>query len=203
MKVSKQIEKKVKTRPKGSFVFISDFTNEFDYEVARKILQRITKKKGLLRLSRGIYYRPKESNNFGVINPTAEQLAKAIAERDKARIIPTGAFAQYKLGLSTQIPMNVVYLTDGSARTVQIGNQKIVFKKTSPKNLAIEHQLSNLIIQGLKGLNENDISQDVKNNLKDFIMKSGEIEKVKKNIVNAPVRIQKIIIQLIKEIENE
>ena len=47
MKVSKQIEEKVKTRPKGSFVFISDFTNEFDYEVARKILQRLTKKKDI------------------------------------------------------------------------------------------------------------------------------------------------------------
>ena len=202
MKVSKQIEEKVKTRPKGSFVFISDFTNEFDYEVARKMLQRITKKNGLIRLSRGIYYRPKESKNFGVIYPTAEQLAEAIAQRDKARIIPTGSYAQYKLGLSTQIPMNVVYLTDGSARKVQIGSQKIVFKNTSPKNLAIDHQLSNLIIQALKGLNKNSITPDVKNMLKKFIIKSGEIEKVKRNIINAPVRIQKIILQIINEIEN-
>jgi hypothetical protein len=63
--------------------------------------------------------------------PTTEQIAEAIAKRDKARIIPTGAYALHMLGLSTQIPMNVVYLTDSSARKVKVGKQTIVFKKTS------------------------------------------------------------------------
>ena len=79
------------------------------------------------------------------MKPSAEQIAEAIKKRDQARIIPTGSYAQYKLGLTTQIPMNVVYLTDGSPRKIQIGNQKITFKKTTPKNLAVNHTLTSLI----------------------------------------------------------
>jgi len=201
MLVSKQIEKKVNALSKGSILFISDFTGGYDYETVRKVLQRLSNKKELIRLSRGIYYLPKEDKLLGVIYPTAEQIAEAIARRDKARIIPTGSYALYKLGLSTQIPMNVVYLTDGSARKIQVGRQKITLKKTSPKNLAVNNKLSNLVIQGLKELGENSTTESIKLKLKEIIGKSKEAEKVKKDIRNAPVWIQKIVLQIINEIE--
>ena len=102
----------------------------------------------------------KKDEILGILYPSIEEIGKAIAKRDKARIIPTGAFAQHLLGLSTQIPMNVIYLTDGSARKIKIGKQTIVFKKTSPKNLSYENQLSSLIIQSLKSKKENKIYPD-------------------------------------------
>lgn len=201
--ISKQIEQKLNKLPKGSLVFISDFTTEHDYETTRKVLQRLCHKNELIRLSRGIYYFPKQNKVLGVIFPTAEQIAQAIAKRDKARIVPTGAYALHKLGLSTQIPMNVVFLTDGSARKVVVGKQKITFTKTSPKNLATNNKLSNLIIQGLKELGKYNITTHDKLRLKDIISNSGEAKKVKNNIRNAPVWIQKIVFQIIKEIEND
>ena len=201
--VSKQIEQKIKILAKGSLVFISDFTDEHNYETARKVLQRLCNKKELIRLSRGIYYLPKQDKVLGIIYPTAEQIAIAIAKRDKARIVPTGAYALHKLGLSTQIPMNVVFLTDGSARKIEVGKQKINFKKTSPKNLAVKHLLSNLIIQGLKELGKNNITGNAKLKLKELISKSGETKKIKQNIRNAAVWIQKAVLQIIKEIEND
>ena len=198
---SKEIEEKIKARPKGSLIFISDFTGEYDYEAARKILQRLSNRKELIRLSRGIYYRPVEDKLLGILLPAASQIAEAISKRDKTRIIPTGSYALYKLGLSTQIPMNVVYLTDGSAREIQVGKQKITLKKTSPKNLSVNHTLSNLIIQGLRELGEQNITQEIKVKLKRIIAKSGEAELVLKNLINAPVWIQKIVRQIIN-IEN-
>ena len=40
------------------------------------------------------------------------------------------------LGLSTQVPMNVVFLKDGSPRKIRLGNDKtITFKHTVPKIL--------------------------------------------------------------------
>lgn len=203
MLISKQIEREIKALQKGKILFVSDFTTEHNYETARKVLQRLCNKNKLIRLSRGIYYLPKQNKMLGVIYPTAEQIAQAIAKRDKARIIPTGSYALYKLGLSTQIPMNVVYLTDGSARKIQVGNQKISFKKTSPKNLAVNNQLSNLIIQALKDLGESKINNNIKNKLKEIINKSGESQIIKKDIINAPVWIKKIMLQIIKEIQND
>lgn len=155
--IKKQIHEKIESLPKGKVLFIKDFS-EFGNDVAiRQSLQRITKTNLLIRLAQGVYYYPKQNDLLGIIYPTAEQIAQAISKRDKTRIIPTGSYALYKLGLSTQIPMNVVYLTDGSARKIIIGKQKITLKKTSPKNLATNHKLSNLIIKGLKELGKNII----------------------------------------------
>lgn len=201
--IIKQIQQKIEGFPKGKVLFIKDFS-EFGSDVAiRQSLQRITKTNLLIRLSQGIYYYPKQNDVLGIIYPTAEQIAQAIAKRDKTRIIPTGSYALFKLGLSTQIPMNVVYLTDGSARKIIVGKQKIIFKKTSPKNLAINHKLSNLIIQGLKESGENNITESVKLKLKEIIIKSGEAKEVVNNIRNAPVWIQNIVFQIIKEIKND
>ncbi len=197
MNIAQEIEQKINRTSKGSFIFINDFTGKYDYETVRKVLQRLHAKNKLLRLSRGIYYLPKIDSKLGILYPAAEEIAEAIAKRDKARIIPTGAYALHKLGLTTQVPMNVVFLTDGSARKIQIGKQKITFKKTSPKNLSIKHYLSNLLVQSLRELGEQNVDSNICSRLKNIIDKSGEAEIIIKDIINAPVWIQKIIKEII------
>lgn len=87
-----------------------------DIKSVSKSLERLTKEAVIIRLANGIYLYPK---------------------RDKAHIAPTGAYAMNLLGLSTQVPMNVVFLTDGSPRKIRLGDDKtITFKHTVPKNLA-------------------------------------------------------------------
>ena len=63
-----------------------------------------------------------------------QEVAEAIAKRDRIRTVPTGSYALNALGLSTQVPMNIVLLTDGSPREIKVGKRKIKFKKTTPKN---------------------------------------------------------------------
>jgi len=203
MIVSKEIENIVRKSKRRKLFFVSDFLQYGNYDTVRKTLQRLVTKSVLIRISKGIYYYPKIDEILGILYPTAEEIAKSIAKRDKAKIIPTGAYAQHLLGLSTQIPMNVVYLTDGSARKIKISNQTIVFKKTSPKNLYFESKLSSLIIQSLKSLKENNIDETIKNKLSDIIKQSREIEKIKKDIKNAPIWIQKIMLEILSKISDE
>lgn len=203
MAISNKIETIIKQAEKGKLVFISDFSEFNNYDTVRKSLQRLVNKELITRISKGIYYIPKEDNILGKLYPTAEEIGKAIAQRDKARIIPTGVYAQHLLGLSTQIPMNVVYLTDGSARKIKIGNQTIVFKKTSPKNLSFESQLSSLIIQALKSKKENNVTETDKRILEEIIKKSNEFEKIKNDIQIAPVWIRKVVSQILSKIVNE
>ena len=203
MTISTKIENTIKQSDKGKLIFISDFSELDNYDTVRKSLQRLVKKDLIIRISKGIYYYPKKDEILGILYPSIEEIGKAIAKRDKARIIPTGAFAQHLLGLSTQIPMNVIYLTDGSARKIKIGKQTIVFKKTSPKNLSYENQLSSLIIQSLKSKKENNITEKEKQILKEIIIKSGKQKEIEKDIKNAQVWIRKIILQILSEIKNE
>jgi len=203
MTVSKIIENIVIKSKQGKLFFVSDFLEYGKYDTVRKTLQRLVKKGVLIRISKGIYYYPKIDKVLGILYPTAEEIAKAIAKRDKAKIIPTGAYAQHLLGLSTQIPMNVVYLTDGSARKIKIGNQTIIFKKTSPKNLYFESKLSSLIIQSLKSLKEDNVNEIVKQKLTDIIKQSGEANKIKKDLINAPIWIQKIMLEILSKLSDE
>lgn len=201
--INRKIEDEIKILPKGKILFITDFIQYGSDMAIRQALKRLTEKDIIVRLSSGIYYNPKTDKLLGIIKPSTAQIAEAIAKRDKARIIPTGSYALYKLGLSTQIPMNVVYLTDGSARIIEIGKQIIIFKKTSPKNLAVKHNLSNLIIQGLKELKEENITTQIRSRLKEIIVSSNEQDKILNNIIYAPVRIQKVIHKIIKELNDE
>ena len=75
----------------------------------------------LVRLAHGIYLVPKKDEILGIVSPSIEEIDKEIAKRDKARIALTGAMAMHPLGFSTQIPLHVVYLTDGAQREINIG----------------------------------------------------------------------------------
>ncbi len=198
-----KIEKKINRFPKGKIIFIKDFAGIANNAAVRQSLKRLVEKGKLTKLSQGIYYKPKEDKILGAVYPSIENIVKAIAERDKARIIPTGSYALNKLGLSEQVPMNIVYLTDGSARKINLGNFTITLKKTSPKNLSIRHNLSSLLVQALKSLGKNDITPSIRLKIKSILKESGEIAQVKSSIIDAPIWIQNFITSIINEIENE
>jgi DNA-binding Xre family transcriptional regulator len=158
--VQSRIENKIKLMKRGSIVFPSNFDDIGNVEVVKKTLLRLKNKKFLARLAHGIYLYPKQDKLLGVLYPTIEAIAVAIAKRDRARIIPTGTTALNKLGLSTQIPMNVVFLTDGAPRSIVVGKRIIKFKRTSPKNLAVKGEITSLIIQALKEIGKDNVTSE-------------------------------------------
>jgi len=114
----------------------------------------------LHRVAAGIYVRAVEDKVLGAVFPSIDEIAVAIAKRDKARIVPTGSYAMYKLGLTSQVPLNVVYYTDASARRIKTGKQIIIFKKASAKNLAAIGNISKLVIQALRAIGKDNIKAD-------------------------------------------
>jgi len=149
---------KVKKAKGGTLFFIEDFISFGSANTIQKSLDRLTEKEELKRVARGIYTRPKHDPYIGEVSVTTEEIAQAIAKRDKARIVPTGDFALNALGISPQVPVNIVYLTDAAPRKIKVGNKSIVFKKTSPKNLNAIGEISSLAIQALKALGKDQIS---------------------------------------------
>jgi hypothetical protein len=160
----KSIDDKVFTKIKkakgGSLFFIDDFLQFGSAKAVGKALERLVEREQLNRVARGIYCRLEKDPILGFVKPDLDRIAQAIAKRDKARIVPTGVLALNALGLSTQIPMNVVYLTDGSARKVEIGKRKITFKKTSPRSLATIGTISTLVIQALKEIGKEEVTEN-------------------------------------------
>ncbi len=203
MSVLKEIESILKTKKHGEILFIADFLEISDYDTVRKSLQRLTEQQKLIRLAKGIYYYPQKDKLLGTIYPSAEQIGNAIAKRDKARTFPTGIYAMFRLGFTNQVPMNVVYLTDGSARKINIDKQTITFKKTSPKNLSTKNKISNLIIQSLRAIGKDNVNESHISKIREVINESKKINDIKQDMSFAPIWIRKIILDLINNIENE
>jgi len=157
--IDNKIINKIKKARRGSLFFINDFLSFGNAKAVSKALERLVEREELNRIARGIYSRLAEDPILGLLKPSTEDIAEAIRRRDKARIIPGGNLALNELGLSTQVPLNVVYYTDGSARKIDLGKRKIIFKKTSPKNLALIGKISTLAIQALKEIGQEKITE--------------------------------------------
>lgn len=196
--VEYKIERKIRARDRGSLLFPDDFADQGSAESIRKALQAL-KVKGLIRsVAHGIYVRPKVSEYIGEVLPTAEEVAQAIAKRDKIRIVPTGVYALHALGLSTQIPLNLVFLTDGAARTVKVGKRTIKLKKATPKNLMAKGKISSLVIQALREIGKDKASQA---ELKQIVtlLKQEDLQLLEHDIKLAPEWIKKIMKKAIDE----
>lgn len=147
-------------KPKGSIFFADDFIRFSTSKNINKALERLHDAGKMSRVTTGIYVRPKEDEVIGKLLPSVEEVVKAIAKRDKARLIPTGAQALYQLGLSNQVPVNVVYYTDASARKIKIGKRTITFKKATAKTLSLKGAISTLAIQALKTIGQKDVKAE-------------------------------------------
>ena len=193
-----KILNKIKKARKGSLFFTENFVLVGNAKAVSKALERLTKAGQLLRVATGIYVRPEIDPVIGPVTPGIEAIAKAIAKRDKARIVPTGVYALNKLGLSTQVPLNVVYLTDGAARKIKIGKRTITFKRATPKNVAVIGEISGLAIQALKTLGKNKASPDEVAKIREQLKKE-KITHLQHDIRLAPDWIRRIIQAVLNE----
>ncbi len=196
-----QIENKIKNHKRGKIFFLDDFVGLGMPETIKKSLQRLTNSGLLIRLANGIYWYPKkEKELYGVKisgKPTLDEIAKAIAKRDKARIVPTGLYALNLLNLSTQVPANIVYLTDGAPRRIRIGEGKgVLFKHTSEvKRLAYKSEYLMLIVSALREIGENNITEEQLTMIKEHFSKITKQEfETDMNLM--PIWIRKLLLTL-------
>ncbi|HWB91535.1 MAG TPA: DUF6088 family protein [Puia sp.] len=179
-------------QPEGTLFFPEDFGDLGSPENVRKALERLKNRQKITRVAQGIYARPKQNAYIGSILPSAEEVAAAIAKRDRARTLATGSTALNALGLSTQVPMNIILLTDGTARTVKVGKRTIKFKKTTPRNLAMKGAISSLVIQGLKAVGKGKLSDSDEQKLL-TLLRQEKHEDLLHDIRLAPMWVQQIM----------
>lgn len=113
------------------------------------------------RVARGVYDYPRRHPRLGLLAPSMDDVASALAGRDASRLQPSGAHAANLLGLSDQVPVRAVYLTDGRSRTVQIGKRTLVLRRTTPRNMATAGRVSGTVIQALRWLGQRQVDDRV------------------------------------------
>ena len=197
-----QVLDKIVKDGKGKLIFPANLIGIGTSEDIRKALSRLVKEKILVRLGQGIYLYPEYDHVLGILYPSTEEIAEAIARQDKARIIPTGAQALYQLRLSTQIPMKLVYLTDGVRRTIKVGKNTITFNITTPKKFAAKGKISTLVIQALQALGEKQVDEAVLKQIKKVLAKE-DPALLRHDAELPPAWISAILFSLLKEINHD
>jgi hypothetical protein len=165
--VEDKILDKVKKCGRGKIFFANDFATLGASDAIRQSLARLRKSGVLLRVAHGIYYYPKKNITIGSLvisddKPAVDEIARAIAKRDKIRIVPVGVYALNLLGLSTQVPVNVVYMTNGAPRRVKIdGSRKgILFMHSSEqKRFQYKSELLMIIVSAMREIGEGKLRE--------------------------------------------
>ncbi|MBI3001098.1 MAG: hypothetical protein HYY46_21990 [Deltaproteobacteria bacterium] len=136
----------------------NDFLGLGTAEAVRIALFRLTLKKTIRRLANGLYDYPRTHPQLGLLSPDPNIVAQALARSRGIRIQPSGAYAANLLGLSEQVPARIVFLTDGAPRRIRVGNQEIVLRRTTPRNMATAGRISGTVIQALRYIGKDRIT---------------------------------------------
>lgn len=195
MCIKDDIAQRIEAAQQDEVFFISDFaTNGNDEFISHKLSELVAEGK-VMRLANGIYYKPVRTR-FGDLKPGVDTIVRAIARRDKAQILPTGAAAENMLGLSTQVPMNYVYLTSGSARRINLDIATVTFKRCVPKNFAYRGKLMPILVQALKSIGQNNVTPEHIAKIKTLLAENPEPDTYQHDLALAPIWIKKLLRQI-------
>lgn len=190
MVLTKEIRNTIERNGPGRLYMVQDFADLNNDGLVTRALSRLENEGILIRLAQGLYLYPAR-NKYGILFPTIEKIAYAIAEKDKARIIPSGLTALNRLGLSTQVATNAVYITDATARELAIGNRKIIFKRAAPRNFAYKSDLFPMVVAAMKELGKDGVTDEHLKIIKQVIGKYGGIDEIRYDYNIAPQWIKK------------
>jgi hypothetical protein len=197
--VAKTVENKIVSRIYGKgrgWVFTPNhFLDLGSRSAVGNALSQLTTAGTIRRLAFGLYDYPKKHPKLGLLSPNPNAIAQAISEKDESRLQPSGAYAVNLLGLSQQVPAKIVYLTDGTEKTVAVGNQQIQLRRTTPKNMVTAGRSSGLVIQAFRYLGKDSVTDDHITTLKRTIPDSDR-ERLWKDRVHAPAWMHPLFDQL-------
>src|ERR1700693_3324580 len=154
-----QIVARIERLGEGKAFSAKDFLDIASRGTIDMALTSLTRRGIIRRVRRGLYDMPKVNPTLGgKLSPDIDEAARAIARRQKWKIVPEGAWAANLLGLSTQVPARIIYLTDGPNNEVPIGRRSIHFKHARPKAMAGLEGKFALVVQALRYLGKEGVS---------------------------------------------
>jgi Family of unknown function (DUF6088) len=157
-----KILRRIRQQKPGKAFMAKDFLDVASRGMVDVTLSTLTREGVIRRVRRGLYDLPKDNPALGgALSPDINQAAQAIARRHRWKIVPAGAWAANLLGLSTQVPAKVVYLSDGPSKRIQIGKQTIQFKHARPQAFVVDEPLPALVVQALRHLGKDHVDDAV------------------------------------------
>jgi hypothetical protein len=183
--LTKKLQEVIKAKGRGKIHCVKDYASIGEESAITRAFSRMAKGGDLIRLYGGVYLYPKK-NRFGTEFPSLEEIAYAIAERDKVDIVPAGVTAANALGLSDQVPTKEEFVTTGSSRTIKIGKRSIILKRQTAKYALFNDKRMLLLMLALKEIGENDISEKQRARIIELVLACSKEKSFEKDILLMP-----------------
>ena len=198
--ITNQIET-IMSENQGKIFSINDFYDLGTKNTIKSILYRLNEENEIARLLDGLYTKPKYSKILNEYSyPDASAVAEKIADKFSWTIAPTGDTALNYTGLSTQVPNEYVYISDGPYREYLYRDKKIIFKHTTNRKITSYSKELSILIQAIKALGKDNISEE---DIKKLAVFAKEIqEDLIKDTLKLPFWIQEVL-NKIQEINHE
>ena len=198
--IQNKIIKRIYSSGRGWAFSKKDFSDLGSDGAVRLALMRLEETGLIRRALRGIYDYPRLSKLLNEqMGAELDQVAQALARKHGWRIQPSENTALNLLGLSTQVPVQAIYLSDGPRKTFEIDTRKLYFKKRSLKESGFKLRESELVVQSLKALGRERITSDVLKKLRKSIPAS-IWRKMVRDTRTAPAWVHEIIRALDNEV---
>lgn len=161
--------------PEGAVFCISDIgTDGSTYESVKTQLSRACAVGTIVRITRGIYHKPKFSKIINDYVPyRTEDAAYAISRMNGWRIIPSGNSCLNAIGLSTQVPAKYIFYSNGPNHTYDLNGTIIDFKHRSPRNFPTSER-SAIIVQAIKAKGKDNCDHNFIDFLSGYISIEGQ-----------------------------
>ena len=157
-----QIRGNIEKAENGSVFVSTDFTDITDKKTVNMGLIRLADEGLIKKILFGVYYKPEYSELLGeTVAPSPNKVAHALARNFGWTIVPCGDTALNLLGLSTQVPSQWVYVSDGAYKEYSFDNTVIKFKRTTNKEISKLSYKTALTIQALKALGKDNVSEQI------------------------------------------
>lgn len=156
-----QILRRVAKNGRGWAFTPHDFADLGDPRGIGMALTRLVRDAKIRRIARGLYDCPHPHPVLGQAGATADAVVAAVARGRHLRLLPSPQVAANQLGLSTQVPAQMIYQTDGAPAKVQLGNRQIVFRRNTGRNLALAGRTSGIVAQALRDIGQGKVTPDV------------------------------------------
>ena len=166
MKTAYPIDKKMLARIYGrgrGYVFTTtDFLDLGSWPAVRQALSRLTRAGTIRRIGVSLYHYPRINEKLGgELPPPADVVAMAIARKTDSRIVASGALAANALGLSTQVPAKMIYLTNGPSRTITMEPHTLIFRHVSPRRMAARGKISAIVFEAMRYVKAQNVTEAV------------------------------------------
>lgn len=161
MSISDQVAQRIRRWKRGAVFTPKDFLDLGSRAAVDQALSRLADKGQIRRLSRGLYDVPRLSAKLGPLTPDPDRVARAMVRANGGVLQMAGAQAANALGLSTQVPAQAEYLTDGPTRKVKLGKRVVTLRHASPKVLVAPGSKAGTVVQALRYLGPDGAAQAV------------------------------------------